>query len=257
MSTRVDEIADGIFRISTSVPISAIPGGFTFNQILVKDEVPLLFHTGPRGLFEATRIAIESVLPVSSLRYLGYSHFEADECGAMNLFLANAPKAVPLCSRVSALVSMTDVADRPPWALKDGEYLDLGRHRVRWLDTPHVPHGWDAGLIWESMTETLFCGDLFTQPGMDLPPITEGDILGPSVGMTAGMDYFSCHHKARTILARLAELRPNILATMHGSAYCGDGAALLLGLSRSLSEPARIHRRNRDDEFMGASSEVD
>jgi flavorubredoxin len=241
MTTRTDEIADGIFRISTSVPVPAIPGGFTFNQILVRDEAPLLFHLGLRGLFEATRAAIERILPVSSLRYLGYSHFEADECGAMNAFLALAPNAVPLCSRVSALVSMGDMADRPPRPMGDGEELDLGRHWIHWMDTPHVPHGWDAGLIWESTTKTLFCGDLFTQPGGDLQPITERDILGPSEAMRAGMDYYSCPDKARTTLARLAELRPDTLATMHGSAYRGDGAALLRALSVTLSEPAAVH----------------
>ena len=241
MTTRTDEIADGIFRISTSVPIPAIPGGFTFNQILIRDAAPLLFHTGPRRLFEATRAAIEKVLPVASLRYLGYSHFEADECGAMNDFLALAPAAVPLCGRVSAMVSMGDVADRPPRAMRDGEELDLGHHRIQWLDTPHVPHGWDAGLIWEATTRTLFCGDLFTQPGGDLPPVTEGDILGPSQAMRAGMDYYSCPEKARTTLARLAELRPDLLATMHGSSYRGDGAALLKALSLTLSESAARH----------------
>jgi flavorubredoxin len=241
MTTRIDEIADGIFRISTSVPIPAIPGGFTFNQILIRDAAPLLFHTGPRRLFEATRAAIERVLPVASLRYLGYSHFEADECGAMNDFLSVAPAAVPLCGRVSAMVSMGDVADRPPRALKDGEELDLGRHRIQWLDTPHVPHGWDAGLIWVATLRTLLCGDLFTQPGGDLPPVTEGDILGPSVAMRGGMDYYSCPDKARTTLARLAELRPDVLATMHGSSFRGDGAALLMALSATLSEPAASH----------------
>lgn len=240
MSTRVDEIADGIFRISTGVPIPAIPGGFTFNQILIRDAAPLLFHTGPRGLFEATWTAIERVLPVASLRYLGYSHVEADECGAMNDFLALAPAAVPLCSRVSALVSMGDLADRPPRALADGEELDLGRHRIQWLDTPHVPHGWDAGLIWVSTARTLLCGDLFTQPGADLPPITEGDILGPSEAMRAGMDYFACRDKARTTLARLAALQPQTLATMHGSAFRGDGAALLQALSAALAEPEGV-----------------
>ena len=241
MTTRVDEIADGIYRISTSVPIPAIPGGFTFNQFLVRDEAPLLFHTGPRGLFETTRAAIETVLPVASLRYLSYSHFEADECGAMNAFLAAAPAAVPLCSRVSAMVSMGDVADRPPRVLRDGEELGLGRHRVGWLDTPHVPHGWDAGLIFESTTRTLFCGDLFTQPGGDLPPLTEGDILGPSVAMLAGMDYFSCREKAQSALVRLAALQPQLLATMHGISFRGDGAALLKEFSRALMEPTGAH----------------
>jgi flavorubredoxin len=240
MTTCVDEIADGIFRISTSVPIPAVPGGFTFNQILIRDAAPLLFHTGLRGLFSVTRAAIERVLPVSSIRYLGYSHVEADEYGAMNDFLALAPAAVPLCSRVGALVSMGDMADRPPRALGDGEELDLGRHRVQWVDTPHVPHGWDAGLLWVSTARTLLCGDLFTQPGAELPPITEGDILGPSEAMLAGMDYYACRDKARTTLARLAELRPEILATMHGSSFRGDGASLLEALSATLAAPTGV-----------------
>ena len=239
MTTRVDEIADGIYRISTSVPIPAIPGGFTFNQILIRDAAPLLFHTGPRGLFEATRAAIETVLPVSSLRYLSFSHFEADECGAMNSLLALAPGAVPLCGRIGAMVSVGDMADRPPQALADGEELDLGRHRVRWIDTPHVPHGWDAGLLWESATRTLLCGDLFTQPGAGLPPVTEDDILGPSEGMRTGMGYFSCMDKARTTLARLAALGPRTLATMHGSAFRGEGAGLLQGLAEAMAAPDR------------------
>ena len=240
MSTRIDEIADGIFRISTGVPVPAIPGGFTFNQILIRDDAPLLFHTGPHGLFDATAAAIGRVLPVTSLRFVAYSHHEADESGAMNEFLAAAPAAVPVCGRVGALVTMQDLAIRSPRALADGETLGLGRHRVRWLDTPHVPHGWDAGLIWEETTTTLLCGDLLTQPGSDLPPVTEGEILGPSEAMRAGMDYYSCAHKAQATLARLANLEPTTLATMHGSAYRGDGAALLRALGEAIAKPAAV-----------------
>ena len=234
MSTRIDELADGIFRISTAVPIPAIPGGFTFNQVLIRDDSPLLFHTGPRGLFEATRDAIARVMPPDRLRYVAFSHHEADESGAMNDFLALAPEAVPLCSRVAAMVSMGDLALRPPRALGDGEVLDLGRHRIRWLDTPHVPHGWDAGLVWEEATATLLCGDLFTQPGAGLPPVTGGDILGPSEVLRAAMDYYSCGTKAQAVLSRLAALGPRTLATMHGSAFQGDCAALLLALGRAI-----------------------
>jgi hypothetical protein len=138
-------------------------------------------------------------------------------------------------------VSMGDTADRSPRALGDGEELDLGHHLLQWLDTPHVPHGWDAGLIWESTTRTLLCGDLFTQPGGDLPPITEGDILGPSIDMLTGMNYFSCREKAQSTLVRLAALRPQVLATMHGSSYLGDGSALLKALSLALMEPTGAH----------------
>lgn len=240
MTTCIDEIADGIFRISTGVPIPAIPGGFTFNQILIRDDTALLFHTGPRGLFEATRAAIERVMPVANLRYVAFSHHEADESGAMNEFLAVAPEAIPLCSQVGAMVSIQDLATRPPRAMADGETLDLGRHRIQWLDTPHVPHGWDAGLIWEEVTKTLLCGDLFTQPGSNLPPLTEGDILGPSEAMRAGMDYYACAEKAQATLARLGALRPNTLATMHGSAFRGDGAAHLHALGAALAGTAPV-----------------
>ncbi len=234
MDTRLDEIADGMFRISTGVPIPAIPGGFSFNQFLIRDRESLLFHTGPRGLFEATREAVARVVAPQALRYVAFGHHEADESGAMNEFLAWAPEAVPLCSRVAAMVSMQDLADRPPRAMADGEVLDLGGHKIQWLDTPHVPHGWDAGLIWEAATATLLCGDLFTQPGAGLPPVTEGDVLGPSEAMRAAMDYYSSGHRARAACARLQALRPGLLATMHGSAFRGDGGDLLRRLAQAM-----------------------
>jgi flavorubredoxin len=158
--TRVDEVADGIYRIST--PVDLVPGGFSFNQYLVVDEEPLLFHTGPRRMFPLVREAVAAVLPVERLRHVGFSHFEADECGSLNEFLAVAPLASPLCGQIAAMVSVNDVADRPPRALADGELLVLGRHRVRWLDTPHVPHAWECGFLFEETSRTLLCGDLFT-----------------------------------------------------------------------------------------------
>jgi len=142
--TRIDEIAQGIYRISTPVPPEAVPGGFTFNQYLVADEWPLLYHTGPRKMFPLVSEAIASVLPVSSLRYVGFSHFEADECGALNDFLQAAPEAEPLCGGIAKMVSVDDVANRPARGLADGETLSLGKHVVRWLDTPHFPHGWEC-----------------------------------------------------------------------------------------------------------------
>ena len=161
--TRVDEIAQGIFRIST--PVSAVPGGFTFNQYLVVDDEPLLFHTGLRQMFPLVREAIEAIMPVERLRYVSFSHYEADECGALNDFLAAAPNAVPLCGQIGAMVSIGDMADRPPRALDDGEGVSLGAHTVRWFATPHLPHGWDCGFLMEETTRTLMCGDLFTQGG--------------------------------------------------------------------------------------------
>jgi glyoxylase-like metal-dependent hydrolase (beta-lactamase superfamily II) len=168
-STRVDEIADGIFRMSTPVPASVVPGGFTFNQFLIRDAEPLLFHTGPRMLFASVREAIDRVLPVSTLRYISFSHVEADECGSLNQYLAAAPLAVPLCGRTAAMVSIGDLADRPPRVLADQERLTLGAHVVQWIDAPHVPHGWECGFLAETTTSTLLCGDLFTQLG-DMHP---------------------------------------------------------------------------------------
>jgi flavorubredoxin len=182
-------------------------------------------------MFPLVREAIAAVLPVERLRYLGLSHFEADECGALNEFLAVAPEAQPLCSRVAAMVSVDDVADRPSRPLGDGEVLDLGTARVRWLDAPHLPHGWDCGYLFEETTRTLLCGDLFTQPGADNPPVTEGDILGPSEAMRSGMDYFAHSEGSRALFEKLAGTGPRTLACMHGSAWSGDGGRLLLELA--------------------------
>jgi len=231
-STQVDEIADGIFRIST--PVDTIPGGFTFNQFLIDDDEPLLFHTGLRGLYPAVRDAVATIMPVERLRYIAFSHVEADECGALNEFLAAAPEAVPVCSRVAAMVSMNDLANRPPRALADGESLTLGRHVVEWYDTPHLPHGWESGLLGDKSTRTLFCGDLFTQPGGNPKALTEGDILGPSEAMRASLDYFSHSKLARGMIDRLARTKPTTLACMHGSSWHGDGEKLLLALGDAL-----------------------
>jgi len=234
--TRVDEVARSIYRIST--PVSVVPGGFSFNQYLIADEDPLLFHTGPRRMFPLVREAIDAVMPVERLRWVGFSHVEADECGALNDLLAAAPKAQPLCSRVAAMVSVDDLADRPPRALADGETVALGRARVRWLDAPHLPHGWECGYLFEETTGTLLCGDLFTQPGAEHPPVTEGDILGPSEAMRAAMDYFAHSGDTRSLLGKLAATSPKTLACMHGSAWSGDGRGLLLQLADALSPVA-------------------
>lgn len=232
--TRIDEIADGIYRISTLIPPEAMPGGFTFNQFLIKDDAPLLFHTGPRKLFAMTRAAIARVMPVERLRYVAYSHFEPDECGALNEFLAVAPQAEPLCGRISAMVCLTDYADRPPRAVADGETIELGHHTLQWLDTPHVPHGWDCGFLADARTRTLFCGDLFTQMGAQHPPITTADILEPSEAARRDMDYYAHAPQSQAVLERLAALGPTTLACMHGASWTGDGAALLRALARRL-----------------------
>jgi flavorubredoxin len=235
--TRIDEVGAGLYRISTPLPPQAVPGGFSFNQYLLVDEAPLLFHTGPRKMFPVVAEAIRAVLPVESLRYIGFSHFEADECGALNDFLAAAPEAAPLCGRVAALVSVNDVADRPARALADGEELTLGARVVRWFDAPHLPHAWECGFLFESTTATLFCGDLFTQGGAEHAPVTESDILGPSEAFRAQMDYYSHTKGARGMIERLAATNPSLLACMHGSAFRGEGAALLRALGESL-DPA-------------------
>ena len=230
--TNVHEVADGIYRINTPV---MLPGGagFSFNQYLIVDDEPLLFHTGPRKMFLLVREAVIRLLPVERLRYIGFSHVESDECGSLNEWLGVAPRSVPLCGAVAAMVSIEDMADRPPRALADGELLSLGTHRVRWFDAPHLPHAWECGFLTEESTRTLLCGDLFTQGGSDLPAITEADILGPSEGFRQQMDYFSHTRDARSMLDRLAGTAPSTLACMHGSAWRGDGASLLRALADS------------------------
>jgi len=233
--TNVHEIAEGVYRINTPVVIEGA-GGFSFNQYLIMDDEPLLFHTGPRKMFPLVHEAVGSILPVVDLRYIAFSHVEADECGSLNEWLAAAPQSMPLCGTVAAMVSVGDLADRAPRALADGERLPLGNHSVRWFDMPHLPHGWDCGYLAEEQTATLLCGDLFTQGGANLPPVTESDILGPSEAFRQAMDYFSHSKNTSNMLERLASTRPGTLACMHGSAWRGDGAALLRALADSLSE---------------------
>lgn len=233
--TNVYEVADGIYRINTPVAIDGA-GGFSFNQYLIVDDQPLLFHTGPRKMFLWVREAVAAILPVESLRYVAFSHVEADECGSLNEWLGAATQSVPLCGTVAAMVSINDLADRAPRALADGELLSLGKHSVRWFDTPHLPHAWECGFLTEERTSTLLCGDLFTQGGADLPPITESDILGPSEAFRHGMDYYSHTKNASLMLERLASTNPKTLACMHGSAWRGDGAKLLRALAVALTE---------------------
>jgi AcrR family transcriptional regulator len=216
-------------------PPSVVPGGFTFNQYLIRDEAPLLFHTGPRMIFDAVRGGIERVLPVKTLRYVSFSHVEADECGTLNQFLALAPRAVPLCGQVAAMVSIGDLADRAPHALADGETLSLGRHVVKWHDAPHVPHGWECGFLSETTTRTFFCGDLFTQFGERHPALTGADILGPSEEGRLAMDYYAHAPDTGARLERFAAMAPTTLALMHGPAFRGDGAAMLRGLAARLA----------------------
>jgi len=236
--TAIDEIADGIHRIHTPVEL---PGGqrFSFNQYLLVDDEPLLFHTGPRRMFALVREAMAAVIPVERLRHVAFSHTEADECGSLNDWLAVAPNAAPLCSSIAAMVSIGDLADRPPRALADGETLLLGRHTVQWFDTPHVPHGWDCGLLMDTTSGTFFCGDLFTQGGDGDTALTESDILGPSEAFRAPLDYFAHAPQTVATLERLAREQPRTLACMHGSAWQGDGGALLRHLAEAVGAMSR------------------
>jgi len=231
--TNIVEIASGIYRINTPL---ALPGevGFSFNQYLIVDDAPMLFHSGMRRLFPLVSEAIRAVMPLDRLRYVGLSHFEADECGALNQFLAAAPQAVPVCGHVAALVSVNDYADRTPRVLADGEQLSLGAHTLKWFDTPHVPHAWECGLMLDTTTRTFFCGDLFTQGGGGAEALTEADILGPSEAFRQPMDYFAHAPHTRAVLERIEREAPTTLACMHGSAWRGDGAGLLRELAAAL-----------------------
>ena len=235
--TNLHEIAAGIYRINTPVEI---PGGpaFNFNQYLVKDDEPLLFHTGPRRMFPLVSEAIGKLLPLERLRYVAFSHFEADECGSLNDFLAATPGAVPVASQVAAMVSVNDVALRPARAMADGEVLRTGRHAFKWLDAPHVPHAWENGFMMELETRTLLCGDLFTMGESIDGALTERDILGPSEAFRGPMDYYAHSPQTAATLERLAREQPRTLAVMHGSAWRGDGASLLRALAKTLARPA-------------------
>ena len=230
--THVDEVAAGIYRICT--PLDVIPGGFTFNSYLVVDDEPLLFHTGYRKLSPITLEAIGRVMPVGKLRWIGGSHFEGDEYGALNDLLAAAPEATPFGSEIGALTSINDMADRPARGFADGAEFSIGGRRMQWVYTPHVPHGWDCGILFDQSTKTLLCGDLFTQPGANMPPVTESEVLSASESMRGMMDYYAHATGTSVILDRLARLEPATLACQHGSAYRGDGAALIRELARTL-----------------------
>lgn len=230
--TRVDEVASGIYRICT--PLDVIPGGFTFNSYLVTDDEPLLFHTGYRKLSPITLEAVGKVIPVEKLRWIGGSHFESDEFGALNEFLSAAPEATPFGAEIGVLTSLNDFASRPARGFGDGEEFSIGSRRIKWLYTPHIPHGWDCGILFDVSTKTLFCGDLFTQPGSNMQPVTESEILSSSEGMRGMMDYYAHATSTSAILGRLADLNPSMLACQHGSAYRGDSAGLLRELAATL-----------------------
>jgi flavorubredoxin len=229
MVTKTAEIADGIFRFSTFVP-DITPDGFTFNQFLLRAESPLLFHTGPRAMFGLVSEAVARVVPIENLRWIAFGHVEADECGSMNQWLAAASRSEVAHGAVGVMVSLNDLADRPPRALQDGEVIDLGGMRVRHIDTPHVPHGWEARVLFEENTRTLLCGDLFTHTG-DGPALTADDIVGPA-SQAEQLFRASClTPTSGEAIRKLADLSPVTLAVMHGSSFNGDAPQALRDLA--------------------------
>jgi flavorubredoxin len=233
---QIDEIAPDLFRISTYVPQFDLQ----FNHFLIRDDEPLLFHTGMRMMFPQVRGAVGSLIDIASLRWISWSHFEVDECGSLNEWLAVAPQAVPACSEVGAMVNLQDFSNRPPRGLGPGEVLQTGRHRYRYIPTPHLPHGWDAGMLFEETERVLLCSDLFHQIGQ-VEPVTTGDVLGRWDSAIAAMqahpvlmDYVPFTRKTRARLEVLADLRPRLLGTMHGSSFVGDGGAALRGAGEML-----------------------
>ena len=240
METRITEIAADIYRLSTFVPDIAPPAGFTFNQFVVVGDEPLMFHTGLRGMFELNRRALSRLMQPERLHWIGFGHFEADECGAMNEWLAVAPHATPAHGHTGCMVSLTDFAHRAPRQLAHNDVIELGGgKRVRFIDTPHTPHGWDAGVMLEETTGTLLCGDLFTQLGDD-KALTDGDIVGPAVAAEDLFKYSSLNPGMGATIRSLAALQPKRLALMHGPSFEGDCASALHGLADDYDRRAQL-----------------
>jgi flavorubredoxin len=237
MKSKVTEIAPDVYRISTFHP----EYGIQFNQFLIKDDEPFLMHTGFKKMFSSTLEGVSSIITPSKLRWIGFSHFESDECGALNEWLEIAPHAQAVCSFVGAMVSVNDFADRPARALSDNEALEIGRHRLRFLATPHVPHGWDAGLFFEENDRTLLCSDLFFHPGDPEPMIESGVVDRARESIIAGMAGTLAKDMPYTpytdsTLYRLAALEPQTLALMHGSSFRGDCREAIISLAEIIEE---------------------
>jgi flavorubredoxin len=246
METTVHEIAEGVYRLSTHLP-DVSPDGFTMNQFLIDDDEPLMFHCGPRALFPLVSDAVGRVLPLDRLRWITFGHVEADECGSMNQWLAAAPGAQVAHGALGCMVSINDMADRPPRPLADGEVLDLGGHRIRQIPTPHVPHAWEAQLLYDEVTATLFCGDLFTQVGSGPALVHDADLVTPAFLAEDLFHATSLTPSTADTINSLADLAPRTLALMHGPSATGDCAASLRGLAAGYADrvavaatPARV-----------------
>ena len=242
MTARIDEVAPDLYRISLYVPDFDLQ----FNHFLVKDDEPLLFHTGMRGMFPAVRDAVAKVIDPAALRWISWSHFEVDECGALNDWLAVAPQATPVCSEVGAMVNINDFSNRPPRGLRPDAVLQTGRHRFRFVPSPHLPHGWDAGVLFEESERVLLCSDLLHQLG-NVEPVTSDDVVDryrhafeTYQRSPVLMDYVPYTENTRRQLTTLAALRPRTLAAMHGSTFVGDGAAALLASADVIQQVSRV-----------------
>ncbi|ABF52315.1 MBL fold metallo-hydrolase [Sphingopyxis alaskensis] len=237
MSAQTTEIADGIFRLSVFVPDIEPPAGFTFNSFLILDDEPLLFHAGQRSMFPLFSAAVEALMPLDRLRWLSFGHVEADECGAMNLWLQAAPHAQVVHGETACSISLNDLADRAPRVVQDGELITAGRRRIRYFDTPHVPHAWESGVIFEETSATLFCGDLFTQFGSR--EMTRDDIVAAAIAAEDAFHATSLGLATAPTIRRLADLQPRTLALMHGPTFQGDGAHALRRLADYFEEMLR------------------
>ena len=241
MAARIDEIGDNIFRLSVFVPQVMPPAGFTFNVFLIRAEEPMLFHLGKRKMFSVYSDAIAKLIPVEKLRWASFGHFESDECGALNDWLQIAPEATPVCTLVGKLVTVDDFSQRPAKGMTGDDVLTTGKHRFRFHQSPHIPHGWDAGVLFEETGRTLFCSDLFHHFG-NVEAMTESDLIGRTregmvrlaQGPLAG--YMPYTKKTEGVLRGMAELQPKTLAVMHGSSYAGKCDHLLVDLAGVIKE---------------------
>jgi len=235
--TAIDEIAPDLFRLSIYAPALDMQ----FNHFLVRDEEPLLFHTGLRSMFPALREAVATLIDPARLRYIAWSHFESDECGALNDWLQLAPHAEPVCTLIGKLVSVDDFSLRPARGMTPDDVLGTGKYRYRFYRSPHIPHGWDAGVLFEETRRTLFCSDLFHHFG-NVEALTTSDLIDPTrkamqqlqQGPLAG--YMPYTRQTEGVLRSLAGLQPETLAVMHGSSYRGQGDRLLTDLAGVIQE---------------------
>jgi flavorubredoxin len=231
-TAQIDEIATDLFRLSVYVP----DFDMQFNHFLVRDEEPLLFHAGLKGMFPALKEGLAKLIDPTKLRHIAWSHFESDECGALNEWLHLAPQAQPVCTLVGKLVSVDDFSIRPAFGMTSENVLPTGKFRYRFYRSPHIPHGWDAGVLFEETRKTLFCSDLFHHFG-NPGAVTTSDLIEPTQKAMRQMNqgplagYMPYTRQTEGVLRSLADLKPETLAVMHGSSYVGKSDQLLTDLA--------------------------